>query len=152
MAYDSTADTTEHIFQVRHRLSRFCAELQQRGYRHDQSKLGPSEKPLFDEMTPKLKTLVYGTDEYKASLAALGPALAHHYANNSTTPSTTRTALPGSTCSTSWKCIVIGKLRVFATRTATWQSRSPSMRGGSRLILSLHRSCATRSSATATLP
>jgi hypothetical protein len=84
--YDSTAETEEHINQVAKRLLWFADELLQRGDQHDASKLGPEEKPLFDEMTPKLKTLVYGSDEYKASLAALGPALKHHYAVNSHHP------------------------------------------------------------------
>lgn len=86
MAYDSANETKEHIAQVRRRLLEVADELLNRGEDHDISKLGPNEKPLFDEMTPKLKTLVYGSDDYKASLAALGPALAHHYANNSHHP------------------------------------------------------------------
>jgi hypothetical protein len=86
MAYDSAPETREHIQQVKARLLNCCVELEERGAVHDVSKLGPDEKPLFDELTPKLKTLVYGSDEYKASLAALGPALAHHYANNSHHP------------------------------------------------------------------
>lgn len=86
MSYDSTADTKAHIDEVRKRLLAVADALLNRGEDHDASKLGPNEKSLFDEMTPKLKTLSYGSDEYKASLAALGPALAHHYANNSHHP------------------------------------------------------------------
>jgi hypothetical protein len=84
--YDSAAETIEHIRQVERRLNTVCVELRERGQRHDLSKLGKNEKPLFDEMTPKLKNLTYGTDEYKASLKGLGPALQHHYANNSHHP------------------------------------------------------------------
>lgn len=84
--YDSEADTKEHINQVRKRLLAFADALLDRGEDHDLSKLGPEEKPIFDEMTPKLKTLTYGTQEYKDSLAALGPALKHHYENNSHHP------------------------------------------------------------------
>jgi hypothetical protein len=85
-AYDSTADTKEHIKQVRKRITEFTDRLWMRGNAHDASKLGPNEKPLFDEMTPKLKTMVYGTQEYKDSLKALGPALRHHYENNTHHP------------------------------------------------------------------
>lgn len=94
-AYDSAPDTTEHIRQVSKRLDMVRLELGDRGYWHDASKFGPAEKPLFDEMTPKLKTLVYGSDEYKASLAALGPALQHHYANNSHHPEHYKNGIAG---------------------------------------------------------
>jgi hypothetical protein len=86
MAYDSAPETKEHIAQVYRRLLEVAHALCIRGEVHDETKLGSNEKPLFDEMTPKLKTMVYGSDEYKASLAALGPALSHHYANNSHHP------------------------------------------------------------------
>lgn len=84
--YDSTADTLRHIRRVQFFLSVMARELVQRGNVHDDSKLGPEEKPLFDEMTPLLKSLTYGSDEYKASLAKLGTALQHHYAVNTHHP------------------------------------------------------------------
>ena len=86
MDHDSGPETREHIRQVAERLKNVCTELRDRAYFHDASKLGPTEKPIFDEVTPKLKGLVYGTDEYRASLKELGPALTHHYANNSHHP------------------------------------------------------------------
>jgi hypothetical protein len=84
--YNSAPETLEHIRQVAERLEKVCTELRDRGVFHDASKLGPNEKPYFDEMTPKLKTLTYGTEEYKASLKALGPALENHYRENSHHP------------------------------------------------------------------
>jgi hypothetical protein len=95
--YDSAADTLRHIMRVRDLLGEFAVELIRRGAVHDQSKLGPDEKPLFDEMTPKLAALTYGTEEYKASLAALGPALQHHYAANSHHPEHYETGVDGMT-------------------------------------------------------
>lgn len=86
MSYDSYRDTEEHIHQVRLRLRAVSEMLETRGWEHDASKLEAPEKPIFDEMTPKLKELAYGSPEYKESLAALGPALTHHYANNSHHP------------------------------------------------------------------
>lgn len=81
-AYDSRADTCAHIARVQE-LMRVCvAELKQRLQVHDASKLEPFEKSFFDEFTPKLKGLTYGSDEYKAMLAAMKPGLDHHYANN----------------------------------------------------------------------
>lgn len=84
--YDSRQDTIEHILRVRELLYIVQNRLEARGFAHDQSKLGPNEKPIFDSVTQKLKGLTYGSDEYKASLKDLGPALAHHYANNSHHP------------------------------------------------------------------
>lgn len=37
-------------------------------------------------MTPLLKDLTYGSEEYKKSLAELKPALDHHYSHNSHHP------------------------------------------------------------------
>ena len=53
---------------------------------HDQSKLRPPENEVFDEFTPKLRVLQYGSPEYKESLKGLGVALRHHYAVNSLHP------------------------------------------------------------------
>lgn len=84
--YDSKQETTEHILRVRELLYIVQNKLEARGFAHDQSKLGPNEKPIFDAVTPKLRGLTYGSDEYKASLKDLGPALQHHYENNSHHP------------------------------------------------------------------
>ncbi len=82
MDYDSTTDTLKHMKRVAELLSDAAISLIRRGYYHDSSKLSPEEKLTFDEFTPKLKDSTYGSDEYKKYLAAMKPALAHHYANN----------------------------------------------------------------------
>lgn len=84
--FDSGPATREHIRHVKIRLDYCAGELRARGDVHDASKLVGIEKEAFDRMTPILKTLTYGTEEYKASLKEIGPALAHHYANNSHHP------------------------------------------------------------------
>lgn len=84
--YDSTAETLKHIRRVQELLGKLARDLLIRGEIHDASKLGPEEKPLFDEMTPLLKTLVYGSEEYNSSLEKLKGALLHHYAVNSHHP------------------------------------------------------------------
>ncbi|NBV22262.1 MAG: hypothetical protein EB141_16490 [Verrucomicrobia bacterium] len=86
MRYDSKADTLEHIARVNSLLISCCQNLQERAKVHDASKLTEPEKSAFDEHTGKLRGLTYGTPEYKQSLAALGPALQHHYAKNSHHP------------------------------------------------------------------
>ena len=84
--YDSTQDTLGHIENVRWNIWEFTHELERRGQEHDASKLQPPEKEAFDEVTPKLRGLTYGSDEYKANIAKLGEALKHHYAVNSHHP------------------------------------------------------------------
>ena len=82
---DSTDETLEHINKVRGYLIMAATELLRRARVHDASKLGPEEKPYFDQ-AQALKEIEYGSEEYKVSLAKLKPALDHHYANNSHHP------------------------------------------------------------------
>jgi calcineurin-like phosphoesterase family protein len=82
MNYDSTSDTMKHISRVRELMENIAGEILLRSGNHDKSKLLPPEKPIFDEVTPKLKAMTYGSKEYKDSLASMKPALDHHYANN----------------------------------------------------------------------
>lgn len=84
--YDSTAETLLHIKRVSQLLNEGAIELIKRGIIHDATKLQDPEKKDFDRLTPILETLVYGSDEYKASLAELQQALKHHYQNNSHHP------------------------------------------------------------------
>ena len=86
MEYDSTKDTLLHIRRVNEVLLQAAKELLDRATKHDDTKLHEPEKSLFDKMTPILKGLSYGSEEYKQSLAALGPALEHHYAYNAHHP------------------------------------------------------------------
>ena len=84
--YDSSLDTVKHINDVRFFMQIVTGELLNRMTDHDKSKLESPEKEYFDEYTPILKELKYGSQEYKDSLAKLKPALDHHYANNSHHP------------------------------------------------------------------
>jgi hypothetical protein len=85
-AYDSRPDTLAHVGEVRALLGNVVAELGRRAEAHDRSKLEDPEKAAFDEFTPKLRHSTYGSDEYRGFLAAMGPALQHHYAHNSHHP------------------------------------------------------------------
>jgi hypothetical protein len=80
--YDSTEDTNNHIQRVNELLAVFGGELTERGKLHDQSKLQDPEKAIFDKVTPALKELTYGSDEYKQQLEEMKEALDNHYANN----------------------------------------------------------------------
>lgn len=82
MSYDSRLDTHEHISKVRSYLAEVIYDLMGRSYRHDASKLVDPERSMFDEFTPKLRELTYGSPEYKTCLEEMGEALQHHYAHN----------------------------------------------------------------------
>lgn len=84
--YDSTQDTLDHIGKVMARIHEVRAQLALRAVRHDASKLAEPEKSGFDVLTPKLSSLVYGSDEYRAALAEAKPVIDHHYAVNSHHP------------------------------------------------------------------
>lgn len=79
-------ETFRHIERVRNLLNRVAADMLRRGEEHDQSKLESPEVELFTEFTPKLAKLTYGSAEFNACKAAMGPALAHHYAKNAHHP------------------------------------------------------------------
>ena len=84
--YDSTEDTYKHKNRVGELMSQAATRLMMRADQHDNSKLEPPEKPLFDQFTHRLKGMKYGSDEYKETLALLKPALDHHYACNAHHP------------------------------------------------------------------
>jgi hypothetical protein len=80
--YDSTLDTQAHISRVGMAINDVLNNLGARAVVHDLSKLQPPEKEAFDRLTPKLKEVVYGSEEYRSALREIGPALEHHYATN----------------------------------------------------------------------
>lgn len=80
--YDSKEDTLKHIRRVQNLLFKCIRELYYQAIHHDVSKLKEPEKPMFDELTPKLKKSSYGSEEYEKFLEMLGPALQHHYSMN----------------------------------------------------------------------
>lgn len=84
--YDSTQDTKDHVNRVRELIHEGTGNLFARALVHDKSKLESPEKEAFDVLTPRLKGLAYGSEEYRASLRELKPALDHHYAHNSHHP------------------------------------------------------------------
>lgn len=79
---DQRFKTMRHIEAVRNHINLCVMELLDRAEQHDQSKLQNPEVAAFDEYTPKLRGMTYQSPEYKACLAAIKPALDHHYANN----------------------------------------------------------------------
>lgn len=82
----SKEETSKHIARVRKLMSRAVSTLVVRAVQHDASKLKSPEAEIFEEYTPKLAGCTYGSEEYKGFLAAMKPALDHHYAHNSHHP------------------------------------------------------------------
>ncbi len=82
MSYSSEFETREHIRKVGKFIAVIMNGLNVRRLQHDDSKLCQPEIKYFDVYTPKLAGCTYGSEEYKQFLAALKPALDHHYAEN----------------------------------------------------------------------
>jgi hypothetical protein len=75
---NARAETYKHIRRVNELLIDMAHEILCRAAVHDDSKLLPPEAELFEASTEKLSGLTYGSDEYKAQLEALKPAVEHH--------------------------------------------------------------------------
>lgn len=73
-------ETQKHIEKVRKYLRIMTDKLTTRGVNHDVVKLDSPEVEIFAEHTDALKDLEYNSEEYKQHLAAMKPALDHHYA------------------------------------------------------------------------
>lgn len=80
LSSDSRVETYRHIQTVQRIMGRVIADLLHRQQVHDQSKLASPEVEVFDEYTDRLRNSTYGSEEYKGFLAAMKPALDHHYA------------------------------------------------------------------------
>jgi hypothetical protein len=95
--YDSRPDTFLHSLRDGALMDRVITELSRRSVEHDLSKTVPPEVATFDEFTPLLKDTVYDSEQYRAQLAAMAPALAHHYANNPHHPEAHQNGIKGMT-------------------------------------------------------
>jgi hypothetical protein len=79
---ETQAETLAHIRRVQELLYGVVRNLLERARLHDLSKLSEPELSVFAEFTPKLKGSTYGSEEYRAFLDGMRPALEHHYAEN----------------------------------------------------------------------
>ena len=75
-------ETLKHIHRVRELLSKVIVELDTRAREHDLSKLESPEKEIFGEYGDELSKTAYMSEEYKALLEKVKPAIEHHYAKN----------------------------------------------------------------------
>lgn len=85
-----SVETYKHILNVQNNIGLFVKELLDRSVNHDQSKLDSPEVEIFGEYTPELAKVSYYkegsteelSDEYKALLEKVKPAIEHHYSKN----------------------------------------------------------------------
>uniref|UniRef100_A0A6M3LM65 Uncharacterized protein n=1 Tax=viral metagenome TaxID=1070528 RepID=A0A6M3LM65_9ZZZZ len=82
MEYNSSGDTLKHARVVLSMLNEIIHHLIRRAAIHDDSKLYPPEKEIFDAYTPKLKNSTYGSDDYNQFLKEMGVGLDNHYKMN----------------------------------------------------------------------
>lgn len=85
-SYDSALETLKHIKKVNTYLIWFSKNLLERATKHDQSKLEEPEKSTFDKITPLLKNITYGSDEYQRIMTENIKGIEHHQLSNSHHP------------------------------------------------------------------
>lgn len=116
---DSTYATADHISRVNQLLWEIIADLSRRASCHDRSKLEEPEKSAFDRLEAlKRSTIVYGSDEYRAALAAERPAIQHHYQVNDHHPEHFPDGVAGMT------------LTALVEMLADWKAAGERMPGG----------------------
>jgi hypothetical protein len=79
-------DLIDHKRRVGLYLQKVANALFQRAVVHDNSKFSPEEYEPYEEAFPELQKYAYGTEEFKAALRKIKPAINHHYENNSHHP------------------------------------------------------------------
>lgn len=95
--YDCTEDVLEHKRKVKYWMDDFARYIGARAITHDNSKLRPPEKDVFDKYTHKLKTTEFGSEEYEAQLAAMQDGVQYHYASNPHHPEHFENGIAGMT-------------------------------------------------------
>ncbi|MBN1392796.1 MAG: hypothetical protein JW947_08350 [Sedimentisphaerales bacterium] len=75
-------ETNTHIRNVQRLMNEVSRQINERAALHDLSKFSDEERGLFVEVTPELSKSKYGSEEYKANLRKIRPAVEHHHQNN----------------------------------------------------------------------
>jgi hypothetical protein len=79
---DYVADLIQHKRWVAEYMQIVANELFRRAAVHDNSKFSPEEFEAYEEAFPGLQKYAYGTEEFKAELRKIEPAIQHHYRVN----------------------------------------------------------------------
>lgn len=80
--YDSRSDVLTHREIVSFWIDWISRHIKDRAEMHDESKLHPPEKETFDRYTQLLKSLEFGSEDYKNALDKIGDGIKHHYRAN----------------------------------------------------------------------
>lgn len=82
--YNAADETRKHIDRVRANIEAITADLHQRAQVHDESKFDPIEMDILQKVGElnRREPAPFGTPEYDARKATMGPMLEHHYAAN----------------------------------------------------------------------
>jgi hypothetical protein len=78
--------TRKHVQRVQHFMCAFAKALLERAMLHDESKYDPEEAEHFARVLPRLNSTTYGSEEYRAALREIKPAIDHHHKANSHHP------------------------------------------------------------------
>ncbi len=79
---DVMRQTIDHTLRVGTLMLQCTEDLNRRAVVHDRSKFDPEEFESFAQETPGLRSLTYGSDEYKAALNRIRPAIDRHQKGN----------------------------------------------------------------------
>lgn len=82
MPSDFLVDLIDHKRRVGLYLQKVANALFGRAVVHDNSKFSPEEYEPYEEAFPNLQKYAYGTEELRAELRKIKPAIKHHFANN----------------------------------------------------------------------
>lgn len=83
---DVMRETVRHTKRVGELMTDVVSRLMRRAVLHDESKFSPEEFDSFAAETPGLRSMTYGSDEYKAAMERIRPAINKHYERNSHHP------------------------------------------------------------------
>ncbi|HEY4033961.1 MAG TPA: DUF5662 family protein [Ktedonobacteraceae bacterium] len=75
-------DLIKHRALVAEHILTITADLNKRAVHHDDSKFSPEEYDAYEEAFPNLQKYAYGTEEFRAELRKIKPAIEHHYQEN----------------------------------------------------------------------
>lgn len=84
--HDVIRSTAAHIRRVGDLLVDTAHAIMKRAVSHDASKWSEEEYPYFEEGTPKLADVTYGSEEYRKQMIPMMPAIKHHQEANSHHP------------------------------------------------------------------
>lgn len=82
MPGEYVTDLVDHKARVAGYLQKVASDLFFRASVHDNSKFSPEEYEDYEAAFPDLQKYAYGTEEFRAALRKIKPAISHHYRVN----------------------------------------------------------------------